>query len=149
MASFISTTKWSPWRLHKRSCILPRLHSCKSLIIYRIHNSISSVLIFFDLLVNLWKNSCSLTWFSSFLQDRFQRLALQKFSFISFTTGLLHFDAFLFSLYTKSQGSVIKYHGFSYHWYADDTQIFTFFYIHLTSQNISDCLFDIRWPAFM
>ena len=52
--------------------------------------------------------------------------------------------------YTKSLGSVVNSHGFSYHCYADDTQLFLSFPPSATQINekISACLADISsWMA--
>lgn len=79
---------------------------------------------------------------------------MKRFSFIIFTTGLPQgsfFGPFLFSLYAKSMGSMIRCLGFSYHWYTDDTQLY-FSDIYLTSLSEYIRLLFLtslpRWPPY-
>ena len=97
----------------------------------------------------------ALSWIASYLADRSYQVAWR--GSVSAPHPLLTgvsqgsvLGPLLFSLYTKSLGSIIKSHGFSYHCYADDTQLFLSFPPSATQVNeeISACLADISlWMA--
>ncbi|KAJ8389024.1 hypothetical protein AAFF_G00124210, partial [Aldrovandia affinis] len=80
-------------------------------------------------LVEMGISGSVLTWFESYLADRSYQVAWRGSlsSPRTLSTGVPQGSVLgpvLFSLYTKSLGSVISAHGFSYHCYADDTQLF-------------------------
>ncbi|KAJ8416557.1 hypothetical protein AAFF_G00358450, partial [Aldrovandia affinis] len=92
----------------------------------------------------------ALTWFESYLADRSYHVAWRGSlsSPHTLSTGVPQGSVLgpvLFSLYTKSLGSVIYAHGFSYHCYTDDTQLFLSFSPSDTQVPawISACLADI------
>ncbi|KAJ8391889.1 hypothetical protein AAFF_G00083600, partial [Aldrovandia affinis] len=134
------------------------LHGAKS-------QSLSSALLLLDLsaafdtvdhrillssLVKMGISGSALTWFESYLADRSYQVAWRGSlsSPHTLSTGVPRGSVLgpvLFSLYTKSLGSVISAHGFSYHCYADDTQLFLSFSpsdIQVPAW-ISACLADI------
>ncbi len=92
----------------------------------------------------------ALQWFDSNLSDRSFKVSwrceVSKSQHLA--TGVPHgsvFGPLLFSVYMASLGSVIQKHGFSYHCYADDTQLYLSFHPDdLTKAAlISACLADI------
>ncbi|XP_075304653.1 uncharacterized protein LOC142366593 [Odontesthes bonariensis] len=128
-------------------------------------NSLSSVLILLDLsaafdtvnhdillstLEGMGVSGSALSMFSSYLTDRFYQVTLR--GSVSrprrLTTGVPQgsvLGPLLFSLYTSSLGSVIHSHNFSYHCYADDTQLILSFPPSDTQveARIAVCLADI------
>ncbi len=92
----------------------------------------------------------ALQWFESYLSDRFFKVSwrgeVSKSQHLA--TGVPQgsvLGPLLFSVYMTSLGSVIQKHGFSYHCYADDTQLYLSFHPDdLTiAARISACLTNI------
>ncbi len=92
----------------------------------------------------------ALQWFESYLSDRSFKVSWR--GEVSKSQHLATWvpqgsvlEPLLFSVYMASLGSVIQKHGFSYHCYADDTQLYISFHPDdLTiAARISACLIDI------
>jgi hypothetical protein len=133
-------------------------------------SSLSSVLILLDLsaafdtvnhkllistLAEMGISGTALSWFVSYLTDRSYQVSWKGSVSAPrpLSTGVPQgsvLGPLLFSMYTKSLGSVIHSHGFSYHSYADDTQLFLSFppSTPQVKERISACLTDIsEWMA--
>ncbi len=92
----------------------------------------------------------ALQWFESYLSDRFFQVTwrgeVSKSQLLA--TGVPQGSVpgpLLFSVYMASLGSVIQKHGFSYHCYADDTQLYLSFHPDdpTIAARFSACLTDI------
>ncbi|MCI4375953.1 hypothetical protein PGIGA_G00115620 [Pangasianodon gigas] len=143
--------------------VTEKLHAARSA-------KLSSVLILLDLsaacdtvnhktllstLMSLGIRGAAWQWFASYLEDRSYQVTWRGSTSAPrrLSTGVPHgsvLGPLLFSLYTQSLGAVISSHGFSYHCYADDTQLILSFPpsdTHVSAQ-ISACLADISsWMA--
>ncbi len=125
-------------------------------------DSKSSVLILLDLsaafnhqillstLSSLGITGIPLRWFESYLTGRSFRVAWggEVSKAHQLVTGVLQgsvLGPLLFSTYTTSLGPIIQAHGFSYHCYADDTQLYLSFQPDdpTVAARISGCLADI------
>ncbi len=91
-----------------------------------------------------------LHWFESYLTGRSFRVAWggEVSKAHQLVTGLPQgsvLEPLLFSTYTTSLGHIIQAHGFSYHCYADDTQLYLSFRPDdpTVATQISGCLADI------
>ncbi len=92
----------------------------------------------------------ALQWFESYFSNRSFKVswrgAVSKSQHL--TTRVPQgsiFGTLLFSVYVASLGSVIHKHGFLYHCYADDTQLYLSFHHDdpMIAARISTCLSDI------
>ena len=93
----------------------------------------------------------ALSWFSSYLSDRRQYIAIQnnKSSMVSVTKGVPQgsvLGPLLFTIYMLPLGQIIRLHGLSFHCYAEDTQIYVSVSPVQTTPPpaLSDCIHDIK-----
>ena len=91
-------------------------------------------------------------WFNSYLSGRTQAVFLDGFisDSVNLTCGVPQgsvLGPILFNIYTQPLGEIARKHGMKYHFYADDTQLYTSFSVSDSSTSIeliSNCIADIR-----
>lgn len=111
--------------------------------------------ILLSILSNMGFSGTALSWLKSYLTDRSFQVAWQgRLSAPHpLSTGVPQgsvLGPLLFAIYTTSLGHIIRSHGFSYHCYADDTQLYLSFPpddLNIPTR-ISACLSDIsKWMS--
>jgi hypothetical protein len=91
-------------------------------------------------------------WFRSYLSGRTQAVFLNDVSSdsVDVTCGVPQgsvLGPILFNIYTQPLGEIAKKHGLNYHFYADDTQLYTSFSIkdsNSSVMSVSECIADIK-----
>ena len=91
-------------------------------------------------------------WFSSYLTGRTQAVFLDSVSSDSanLTCGVPQgsvLGPILFNIYTQPLGEIARRHGLNYHFYADDTQLYTSFSVKDSNSSImslSACITEIK-----
>jgi hypothetical protein len=91
-------------------------------------------------------------WFHSYLSGRSQAVFLEGVASdsVNLTCGVPQgsvLGPILFNIYTQPLGEIARKHGMKYHFYADDTQLYSSFSVSDSSasiQLISNCIDDIR-----
>jgi len=122
---------------------LLKLHTvCKSVV------TVSCIQILLSTLSSLAITGTSLHWFESYITGRSFRATWWGIQSTSTDHGAPQgsvLGPLLFSIYTTSLGPIIQAHGFSYHCYADDTQIYLSFQPDdpTVVARISSCMVDI------
>src|SRR3977135_128017 len=91
-------------------------------------------------------------WFSSYLTGRTQAVFLDGVSSdsVNLTCGVPQgsvLGPILSNIYTQPLGEIAKKHGLNYHFYADDTQLYTSFSVkgaNTSVLSISNCIADVK-----
>ncbi len=91
----------------------------------------------------------ALQWFKSYFKDRFFSVELGKFSSSSapIISGVLQgfiLGPFLFNLYIRTLGDIIRKHNVYFHLYADDTQLYLPLKVGDYFQPLLECISDIK-----
>jgi exonuclease III len=95
-----------------------------------------------------------LTWFESYLSNRKQQVVINgsKSGGLQLRCGVPQGSVLgpkLFSMYTSPLGRIIENHGFQYHIYADDTQIYIAIEMdedhEVIARRIENCIKDLKY----
>ena len=94
----------------------------------------------------------ALKWIKSYLSNRTQKVLIDGVYSdpTPLTTGVPQgsvLGPLLFTLYMAPVGDIMQKHGLSYHFYADDTQIYVFFNVNDSANActlLENCIVDVK-----